>query len=503
MAKKAILTSAFIPVEPEEITAEWLYEVINQYRHLKEMSLVKEPDDLVSCEIAEKKSSKGRLSSTYLIDIKFKCYTSMGHEQCLMSFFLKLLPSAAITNGDKNRTLARKLRVFPKEVNATFGVLPQVQKFAKNANLTLAIPEIVYGSHDSKGSGVIVLINEDKKGFASVRQYSGLTLPEVTVVIDRISEIHAATAAMFLSKNSENFENKKDFLLKCDENNPENTDENSLATLRQNTDLVLRTLTHFLRRVPGYLEKHQLICKYKHILVEHLMQSNSNTVEPLKCLTHGELYERNVLFKQESNSRSESNSHSSMRQVSVEFNAEDTEDNEADTKASSNVDIDAIITDWKQCRVSSPNSDLAFFFLSSTSQSMRAKYTQDWLEQYYFSFTECLRSKFDIKLANQFSDFDFDVFCKDFKSHIYKAYLQAVLNLTRELRFVENEFHFLKEPQDRERMGYSLKYLGRRLLELVDELVNILETKDWKITNNHLLNKEETTVSATVNLTDF
>ena len=28
-------------------------------------------------------------------------------------------------------------------------------------------------------------------------------------------------------------------------------------------------------------------------------------------------------------------------------------------------------------------------------------------------------------LANQFSDFDFDVFCKDFKSHIYKAYLQV------------------------------------------------------------------------------
>ena len=40
------------------------------------MSLVKEPDDLVSCEIAEKKSSKGRLSSTYLIDIKFKVNSS-------------------------------------------------------------------------------------------------------------------------------------------------------------------------------------------------------------------------------------------------------------------------------------------------------------------------------------------------------------------------------------------------------------------------------------------
>ena len=70
--KKAVLNSSFIPMEPEEITAEWLFEVINQYRILKEMSLVKSPDDLVSCEIAEKKSSKGRLSSTYVIDIKFK-----------------------------------------------------------------------------------------------------------------------------------------------------------------------------------------------------------------------------------------------------------------------------------------------------------------------------------------------------------------------------------------------------------------------------------------------
>ena len=60
---------------------------------------------------------------------------------------------------------------------------------------------------------------------------------------------------------------------------------------------------------------------------------------------------------------------------------------------------------------------------------MREKYTQDWLEQYYFSFTECLRSKFGIKLANQFPEFDFDVFCKDFKSHIYKAYLQVCITL--------------------------------------------------------------------------
>ena len=126
----------------------------------------------------------------------------MGNEVCAMSFFLKLLPSAAITNGDKNRAVARKLRVFSKEVKSTFQNLPQVQKFASDKDLKLAIPEIVYGSHDNKGNGVIVTISEEKKGFLSPRQYSGLTLPEVTVVIDRISEIHAVTTAMFISKTS-------------------------------------------------------------------------------------------------------------------------------------------------------------------------------------------------------------------------------------------------------------------------------------------------------------
>ena len=52
------------------------------------------------------------------------------------------------------------------------------------------------------GNGVIVLISEVKKGFISPRLYSGLTLPELTVVIDRISEIHAVTTAMFLAKDS-------------------------------------------------------------------------------------------------------------------------------------------------------------------------------------------------------------------------------------------------------------------------------------------------------------
>ena len=131
-----------------------------------------------------------------------------------------------------------------------------------------------------------------------------------------------------------------------------------------------------------------------------------------------------MLFKQ--TRRSKAVSSFVERQVGADFADGDEEDldDENEVKAS-NVDISAILNDWKHAKISSPCSDLAYFFLSSTSQSVRQKYTQDWLEQYYFSFTECLRSKFGIKSATQFPEFDFDVFCKDFRGHIYKAQLQV------------------------------------------------------------------------------
>ena len=156
---------------------------------------------------------------------------------------------------------------------------------------------------------------------------------------------------------------------------------------------------------------------------------------PLKCLTHGELYERNVLFKQ--TPRRSKTGNGELVQVSVDFADEegDLDDDGNESKSSSHVDISAILTDWKHANISSPSSDLAFFFLSSTSQSMRQKYTQDWLEQYYFSFTECLRSKFGIKSATQFPEFDFDVFCKDFRGHIYKAQLQVIQSRSPWIRF--------------------------------------------------------------------
>ena len=47
----------------------------------------------------------------------------------------------------------------------------------------------------------MVLIGEEKRGYLSPKQYSGLSMAEVSEVIDRISQIHAVSTAMFLSND--------------------------------------------------------------------------------------------------------------------------------------------------------------------------------------------------------------------------------------------------------------------------------------------------------------
>ena len=183
----------------------------------------------------------------------------MGNEQVSMSFFLKLLPSVALVNGEKNRGMARKMNTFPKEVRVTFGLLPQIHKTAQKFGLKLAIPEIVYGSHDQRGNGVIVLTSEENRGFFVANQHSGLTLPEVSVVLDRISEIHAASLSMFINKDPVEFPDAAE--------NPATASEEEAKTTLEEMDLVFRSLAHFLRRVPGYLDGHYLLDKFRPALI--------------------------------------------------------------------------------------------------------------------------------------------------------------------------------------------------------------------------------------------
>lgn len=79
----------FIPQEPEEITREWLFAVINQYRKVRDLSLLAHPDDITDCSIDECDSSHGYLSTTYKLLANFHCKNPLGKVQLLSFLFSK------------------------------------------------------------------------------------------------------------------------------------------------------------------------------------------------------------------------------------------------------------------------------------------------------------------------------------------------------------------------------------------------------------------------------
>ena len=104
----------------------------------------------------------GQLLTRHLL---LQCYTTMGLEESDYSFFVKMMPSSHIHYNDRGKFIAQKTGSFKREIEANFCFLRSLNQFIKeHANDSLAdpirTPEIVYGSHDEAGNGVIVWINE-------------------------------------------------------------------------------------------------------------------------------------------------------------------------------------------------------------------------------------------------------------------------------------------------------------------------------------------------------
>lgn len=66
-----------IPLEPEEISREWLFELVNQYRRSRDLSLIAHPDDIATCSIDECDDSHGYLSTTYKLTAQFRCKSNV------------------------------------------------------------------------------------------------------------------------------------------------------------------------------------------------------------------------------------------------------------------------------------------------------------------------------------------------------------------------------------------------------------------------------------------
>lgn len=95
----------------------------------------------------------------------------MGMEESDYSFFIKMFPSAHIYSNERGKYLVKRTYAFQREIETNFCFLRRLNMFveesirSKNTSFNdrgnkrmgqIINPEIVYGSHDEEGKGVIV-----------------------------------------------------------------------------------------------------------------------------------------------------------------------------------------------------------------------------------------------------------------------------------------------------------------------------------------------------------
>ena len=95
----------------------------------------------------------------------------MGMEESDYSFFIKMFPSSHIYSNERGKYLVKRTNAFQREIETNFCFLRRLNTFVEEAidkNTCvkndwgnkpighIVNPEIVYGSHDEEGNGVIV-----------------------------------------------------------------------------------------------------------------------------------------------------------------------------------------------------------------------------------------------------------------------------------------------------------------------------------------------------------
>ena len=94
----------------------------------------------------------------------------MGMEESDYSFFIKMFPSSHIYSNERGKYLVKRTNAFQREIETNFCFLRRLNTFVEESTrkglsfrdpeqkstVQIKTPDIVYGSHDEEGNGVIV-----------------------------------------------------------------------------------------------------------------------------------------------------------------------------------------------------------------------------------------------------------------------------------------------------------------------------------------------------------
>jgi len=416
-----------IPTQLGDINPEWAKIIINQHR-IKHFRPPLNQEALVTKLLVDDcKKSSGDMSTTARMNVK----VDNMDEEVQYYFIAKLLPK-----DDPCRVYVFEANVFEKEISIYFELLPCLRQSCLNTKLekllSSHIPQCIYGSNNMDGAGVLVFECALEQGFLHPVDPEGLSLEQVMCVISFMAKFHAIGSSL-LAKSHKSMKLRHPYLL---------SNVYSSPLMIEGAKKMFETYDDFLNSVPGQqdlAEKFEKNCMGDDGAKEMFSCLRRQVDTPFNTIIHGELWEKNMLFK-------------------------DSEDEHFQSA------LECVVLDWKNAKIASATKDIAFLLLSSTTNQLRKEYLDDILRRYYSTFCETL-GILNADLLNC-KGLTFEDFYTDYKVSTKGAFMQAVCVLVQEMQHYENQ---LSSENDRKAslydIGETLRIYERRALNLMNDKV--------------------------------
>ena len=181
-----------IPITEEDITADWVRMIINQYK-IKYMLPSLSRQATVCCLVEDCKVSSGEMSTTFKIDARVSDDPQHYH------FIAKLLPE-----DDSNRVWSLDNNVFAKEISIYFELFPSLRNLCQGTKLRgfldSHLPKVCFSSNNTAGLGVLVFENAQLDGYRHPKDPQGLSLEQVLCVVNFLAVFHAIGSAVLNSR---------------------------------------------------------------------------------------------------------------------------------------------------------------------------------------------------------------------------------------------------------------------------------------------------------------
>jgi len=410
----------FIPTRPEFLTKDWVMMVINQYRDIKHLSLLRTPEEIKSITCSPHPLARNHLSTSYCVTVTYICNTSMGREEIQYKLYFKM--SGMNRQGME---VATEAQLMEKEVETMLRLFPLMKKMISEKKMenevSLPLPEIVYGSYSSSGEGVIVAMDMMNEGYTRPDYSTGLSLNTMVAIVEALAKMHASSAVFMANKGQQDFIQEFQHL--------ENSFYESEAVFKH-TNLLLKEFSDFVRHVPGFYDQFQQLEQWRSSawnLLSSSVHRRAGLPPPLLCVTHGNLSSECILVK----------------------------------------DNKVIITSWAMATVGSPLMDMAMLMLSSFSKQSRSEHCKQLLDTYHFTFCSTL-ARLGVDQREAFPLFTIENIIEEYDRCLFVAFHQVICLLMEQIKELENRFRSSGSEQ-KEKIGDQLRHVGRRAMELVDD----------------------------------